>query len=98
MVKRMSNKERIQQLAAEAAAGEEAKAENKKKTTTPRKKATTAIERQKAVWKVFDSNYKEVACFPYSEKDEAYAKADVLTKKKNNKHFVNEVKVPMEEE
>ena len=81
MVKRMSNKERIQQLAAEAAAGEEAEAEKKKKTT-PRKKATTAVQRQKAVWKVFDSNYKEVACFPYSEKDEAYAKADVLTKKR----------------
>jgi hypothetical protein len=38
-----------------------------------------------------------VACFPYSEKDEAYAKAEDLIKKKNNNYFVNEIKVPMED-
>lgn len=96
MVNRMSSKERIQQLAEEAATGEKAKAEKKKKTTT-RKKATATVKRHKAVWKVFNDSHKEVACFPYSEKDEAYARAGDLTRKKNNNHFVNEIKVPMED-
>ncbi len=92
----MSNKEKILRLAEEAAAGIKEKSEKKKKTTT-RKKATPTIKRYKAVWKVFNDSHKEVACFPYSEKDEAYARADGLTKKKNNNHFVNEIKVPMED-
>jgi len=96
MTTRMSNKERIQQKAAEAAAGKKEKTEKKKKTT--RKKATTTINRRKVVWKVFDSNYKEVACFPYPEKAKAYSTADVLTKKKNKIHFVNDVSVPMEDD
>jgi len=96
MINRMSSKERILQLVEEAAAGEKAKAEKKKKTTT-RKKTATAVKRHKAVWKVFNDSHKEVACFPYSEKDDAYARADDLTKKKNNNYFVNEIKVPMED-
>ena len=95
MVNIMSSKERILQLAEETAAGEKAKAEKKNKTT--RKKATSTIKRHKAVWKVFNDSHKEVACFPYSEKDEAYARADDLTKKKNNNHFENEIKVLMED-
>ncbi len=83
-------------MAEEAAAGIKKKPE-KKKATTRKKKAET-IKRYKAVWKVFDAGYKEVACFPYSEKGEAYARAEVLTKKKNNNHFVNEIKVPMKDE
>jgi hypothetical protein len=97
MVKRMTSKERILQLAEEAAAGKEKKTEKKKKATTRKKKVET-IQRHKAVWKIFDASYKEVACFPYSEKNEAYAKADDLTKKKNNKYFVNEIKVLMKDE
>ncbi len=95
MVKKMSNKEKILRLAEEAAAGIKEKS-GKKKTTT-RKKATPTIKRYKAVWKVFNDSHKEVACFPYSEKDEAYARADDLTKKKNNNYFVNEIKVSMED-
>ncbi|MHC4268000.1 MAG: hypothetical protein ACYSWS_08785 [Planctomycetota bacterium] len=95
---RISSKERIQKLADEAAAAEEKKAEKKttatKKTTT--KKSVTA-KRYKAVWKVFDTSYKEVGCFPYSEKNEAFEKTDKLNKKKPNNYFVNEVKVPMDE-
>ena len=97
MVKRMTSKERILQMAEEAVAGEEKKTEKKKKATTRKKKVET-IKRHKAVWKVFDASYKEVACFPYSEKDEAYARAEDLTKKKNNNYFVNEIKVPMKDE
>jgi len=97
MVKRMTSKERILHMAEEAAAGEEKKTEKKKKATTRKKKVET-VKRYKAVWKVFDAGYKEVDCFPYSEKDEAHARAKDLTKKKNNNHFVNEIKVLMKEE
>ena len=97
MVKRMTSKERIMKMTEEAVAGKEKKAEKKKKTTTHKKKVET-IKRYKAVWKVFDAGYKEVACFPYSEKGEAYIKAEDLTRKKNNNHFVNEIKVPMKDE
>jgi hypothetical protein len=96
MVKKMSSKERILQMAGKAAAGIKEKSEKKKKATTRKKKVET-IKRHKAVWKVFDAGYKEVACFPYSEKDEAYARAEDLIKKKNNNYFVNEIKVPMED-
>jgi hypothetical protein len=95
MAKRMSSKEKILQMAEEAVAG--IKAKSKKKKATPRKKKVETIKRYKAVWKVFNDSYKEVACFPYAEKDEAYARADELTKKKNNNHFVNEIKVSMED-
>jgi len=94
MAKRMSSKEKILQMAEEAAAGIKEKSEKKKKAA-PRKKKVETIKRYKAVWKVFSDSYKEVACFPYSEKDEAYARADELTKKKNNNYFVNEIKVSM---
>lgn len=96
MAKRMSSKEKIMQMAEEAAAGIKEKSEKKKKAA-PRKKKEEIIKRYKAVWKVFNDSYKEVACFPYSEKDEAYARADELTKKKNNNHFVNEIKVSMDD-
>ncbi len=108
MVKRMTSKERIQKMAEEAAAGEEVKAEKAKKTTTKKattKKATTkkaaksVIKREKVVWKVFDANYKEIACFPYAQKDEAFAKLDERKQKKSTvNYFINEVKVPMEDD
>ncbi len=97
MVKRMTSKEKILQMAEEAATGKEKKTEKKKKATTRKKKVET-IKRYKAVWKVFDAGYKEVGCFPYSEKAEAYARAEDLTKKKNNNYFVNEIKIPMKDE
>jgi hypothetical protein len=98
MVKRMSNKERIQQKAEEAAAGIKEKTEKKEKKTTSRKKATKAADRQKIVWKVFNDSFKEVDCFPYQEKVKAYSRAEELTRTKNKNYFVNEVSVPMVEE
>ncbi len=92
MVKKMSSKERIQQKVEEATAGKKEKTEKKDKETT------TATNRRKIVWKVFDDSFKEVDCFPYPEKVEAYSRADELTRKKNNNYFVNEVCVPMAEE
>jgi hypothetical protein len=100
MVKRMTSKERIQQMAEEAEAGEELKAEKKKKkATTTRKVAKSIIKREKVVWKIFDAGYKEVACFPYAQKDEAFAKLEERKLKKSTVNFfINEVKVPMEDD
>jgi len=100
MVKRVSSKERLQQMAEEAEAGEELKAEKKtKKAATTKKVAKSVIKREKVVWKIFDASYKEVACFPYSEKDEAFAKLEERKQKKSTtSFFINEVKVPMEDD
>ncbi len=100
MVKRVSSKERLQQMAEEAEAGEELKVEKKKKkVTTTKKVAKSVIKREKVVWKIFDASYKEVACFPYSEKDEAFAKLEERKQKKSTtSFFINEVKVPMEDD
>ncbi len=104
MVKKMSNKEKIQQKAEEAAAGIKEKTEKKEKKvkkekkTTPSKKTTKAPDRKKIVWKVFNDSFKEVDCFPYQEKDKAYLRATELTRTKNKNYFVNEVCVPMVEE
>ena len=100
MVKRVSSKERLQQMEEEAEAGEELKAEKKKKkATTTRKVAKSIIKREKVVWKIFDAGYKEVACFPYAQKDEAFAKLEERKLKKSTVNFfINEVKVPMEDD
>jgi len=94
MAKRMSNKARIEQKAAEAAASDEAKVAKKKVAKKKvSKKAAAAAAPLKVVWKVFNSNYKEVGCFPYPEKKKAYKMAEDLEKKKKGEHFVNAVKV-----
>jgi len=110
MAKKMSNKARIQQKAEEAAAADESKAAKKKvakkkvakkkvaKKKKVSKKAAEAGQRLKVVWKVFNANYKEVGCFPYPEKKKAYKMAEDFEKKNKGKHFVNAVKVSMEEE
>ncbi len=99
MGKRVSSKERLQQMAEEAAAGEEQKVEKKKKKATTKKAAKSVIKREKVVWKVFDASYKEIACFPYSQKDEAFAKLEERKQKKSTtSFFINEVKVPMEDD
>ena len=97
MAKKVSNKEKIQKKAEEAAVVTKKKAVKKVRKTTPRKKATAATTRRKIVWKIYNDSFKEVDCFPYREKAQAYSIAEDLTKKKNKKYFVNEVSVPMEE-
>jgi len=101
MAKRMSNKARIEQKAAEAAAADEKKVAKKKVTKKKvakkkkkvSKKAAAAAAPLKVVWKVFNANYKEVGCFPYPEKKKAYKMAEDLEKKNKGEHFVNAVKV-----
>ena len=95
MTNRMSSKERIRQMADEAAIKEEQKAEKRTKTSTG-KKETVTIKQNKIVWKVFESGYKEIACFPFSKKENAYATAEDLSKKSNKNYFVKDVSVPME--
>ena len=56
-----------------------------KKTTarkTTRKKKAVTVERQKVVWKVFNANFKEVACYPYPEKAAAEASEEAEKKLK----------------
>ena len=69
----------------------------RKKTGTAKKaaKKTASAQRMKAVWKVFNDNFREVGCFPYPEKAAAEAKAAQLTRKTGKEHFVNAIKVPM---
>ena len=102
MAKRMSNRERIDRMAAENAAAEEEKKvkkkTTKKKTTSAGKKKTTSSGRQKIVWKVLDSSFKEVAEFPFPEKDASEAEAARLTTDKGKEHFVKRVGVPMEDD
>jgi hypothetical protein len=102
MAKRMSNKARIEQKASEAVAAEEEKKVTKKKKVAKKKtvrkkkvskKAAVPGQPLKLVWKVFNSNFKEVGCFPYPDKKLAYKMAEDLDKKDKGKHFVNAVKV-----
>ena len=86
-------KEQIQSKADETVVGKKVKAEKEK--VTPVKKATKSSVRKKFVWKIFDNNFKEVACFSHLEKAEAYLAADALAEKKKKSHFVNGVNVPM---
>ena len=106
MAKRMSNKERIQRQALEVAAGTKEKAEKAAKKSaagSPKKKAKTkkaaATPKQlKVVWVVFNDRLDEVATFPYSEKEAAEQKAAKLTEKSGKRHFVDSVKVPIDDQ
>ena len=95
MPKKLSNKERILRRAKEAVLAAEEKVAKK---TAKRKRPTKKVSpprRMKTVWKVFNDNIKEVACFPYPQRSQADAKAAQLTKKTGKQHFVNGIKVPM---
>ena len=105
---RMSSRDRIERLAAEAdiaarekseAARERAETKTKSATKSTKKKAgsVASASRQKVVWKIFNVNYKEVAVFPYAQKQDADAMAAKLTTESGQSHFVNSVKVPLEE-
>ena len=94
MARRLSNRERIQRRALEAAAKAAEKEKPPSKRTRASKKAAPP-QRVKTVWKVFNNNIKEVGCFPYPEKAKADALAARLTEKTGKEHFVNGIKVPM---
>ena len=99
---RMSNRDRIERLAAEADVAarektEKAEAKSAAKITKKKAGSVASASRQKVVWKIFNVNYKEVAVYPYAQKQDADAMAQKLTTDSGQSHFVNSVKVPLEE-
>jgi hypothetical protein len=99
MAGRMSNRERIERLRAEAdAAAREkaaARAEKAARATTPRS-AASARGRVRIVWKVCDATGKEVKSFPYAQEQEARAAAAELTSSTGRTHFVAQGDVPFD--
>ncbi|HEX6811980.1 MAG TPA: hypothetical protein VF384_10195 [Planctomycetota bacterium] len=97
MAGRMSNRERIERLRAEAdaAAREKAAARAAKagRATTP-KAAASARGRVRIVWSVFDPTGKEVKSFPYAQEAEARAAAAELTASTGRPHYVAQADVP----
>lgn len=104
MAGRMSNRDRIQNLRAEADAAakekEAAKAakakEPKAARKSPGKKAPAAAPRVRIVWMVCDAAGREVKHFPYPQEQEARAEAAQLTTSTGKTHFVKQadVRVP----
>ncbi len=98
MAKRLSNRERIERMAEEAAIEVEEKEPKTATPKAPRARKTAAPQRRmKFIWKVVDSNSKEVATFPYAEESQAHARAAELSEKTGKPHTVNRVRVPMED-
>jgi len=102
---RMSNKDRIAKLAAEADATKKAKATKKKaakkkkvakKKTVRKKAAKKAAGRLKLVWVVCDHSGSGVKTFAFNEQKVAEKEAKRLTEDKGKTHFVKKDKVPLE--
>jgi hypothetical protein len=104
MAGRMSNRDRIENLRAEADAAAKEKAEAKaKKAQEPKaprksagKKAPAAAARVRIVWMVCDAAGRDVKQFPYAQEQEARAEAAQLTTSTGKTHFVKQadVRVP----
>lgn len=101
----MSNRDRIQQLRAEADAAAKEKAEAKAakaaKPPAPRKSSgksakTAPKPRVRIVWLVCDPAGREVQRFPYAQEAEARAAAQQLTESSGRTHFANQADVPVE--
>ncbi len=71
------------------------KTAKKKTASSATKKSATTAKRLRVVWTVFDDRLKEVASFPYPEKEAADKKAAALTKKSGKDHVVRPNKVEM---
>ncbi len=92
--------EAAEKLSAEEKKGTKKKAAKKKTAKTPRKRAKKAAAevRMKAFWGVFNQSLKRVALFEYSQRKQAEKKADELSTKSKQPHFVQQVKEAIEEE
>lgn len=62
----------------------------------PRSRAAKVV-RMKVVWKVFNNSNNEVATYDYPKRKDAYEHAARLTTDKKQTHFVQPVKVAMDE-
>lgn len=103
MTRRMSNRDRIEHLRAEADATAREKAEAKAKKASspteakPRKaaaKKAAPAGRVRIVWIVCDPSGREVERFPYAQEAEARARAEQLTASSGRTHFARQADVP----
>ena len=78
----------------------------KRKKKAPKKKAATvrvkrtktkAVVRKRMLWGVFSSSMKEEGRFPYAEKEQANARAEILHQKNKKEYFVLPIKEPIAE-
>lgn len=104
MAGRMSNRDRIEQLRAEADAAAKEKAEAKakkaqepkasrKSTSKSGKKDGSPAPRVRIVWAVCDAAGREVQQFPYPQEKEAREEAQRLTTSTGKTHFVKQADV-----
>jgi cobalamin biosynthesis protein CobT len=79
--------------------GEPKPKKKKKVVKAPAKPRTRASKqiRMKVVWGVFNNSNQQIATYSYPQEDEARAHADRLVADKKTNHFVQKVKVPIEE-
>jgi len=99
MPRRQSNRQRIERMAEEASMkAKEKKAKISSRKAPASKRAAPKQQRMKFIWQVADENSKAIADFPYREKDAAEARAAELSETTGKAHFVNRVRVPMEDD
>ena len=99
---RMSNRDRIQHLRAEADAAakekEAARAAKAAQPKAPRKASSKAAAptrgRVRIVWNVCDPSGREVKSFPYAQEQEARAEAAQMSASTGRTHFVMKAEVP----
>ena len=102
MAGRMSNRDRIAHLRAEAeAAAREKAAAKAERAARPSARKSTRKEapkpaRVRIVWAICDPAGKEVQHFPYAQEQEARAEAQRLTAANGRTHFVKQTDVAVE--
>ena len=108
MAGKMSNRDRIAQKAAEAAATAQEKADKSAKSARGAKasggkasggkrsaKTARSPGRIKIVWRVCNPAGVEVKSFPYAQEAEARAEAERMTAELGRTHFVRRDEVPL---
>jgi hypothetical protein len=100
MGRRMSNRDRIARMRAEADAAEKEKAERRAQQppSTPKeaKQAAAAGVRMKVVWAVKDPHGEILTTYPYPNKAQAEAEAGRLREADGRSYIVTPEKVPMD--
>jgi hypothetical protein len=93
MARRTSNRDRIERMAAEKAAGRRQK--DAKAPAAPRAAAEKAAARVRLVWVICDNAGEAVRTFAFNEYEPAKEEAARLTEKKGKQHFVKKDKAPL---
>ena len=104
MARRMSNRDRIDQMRAEADAAQKERDEKRAAAPAraPSSKASSSRERAAAasagkvrlVWSVRNQRGDEVSFFPYPQQAEARAEAERLAEETERAHFVTQAEKP----